>query len=170
MTAEATVLETERLVLRQTVLADAWWLLGLWNDPAYIKFIRDWGVRTVAEAEVLLETRILAKYAENGFGQYVVMLKATGEPMGLTGLIRRPGLDDVDVGYAYLPQYWGKGYASEAVAAVMAYGLETLKLPRIVAIVAPDNARSIHVLEKAGLRYTRMITLPGDTIALKLFT
>lgn len=167
---EATVLETERLALRRATLADAAWLLGLWNDPAYIQFIRDWGVRTVAEAEALLQTRIIEKYTEHGFGQSVVVLKATGEPMGLTGLIRRPGLDDADVGYAYLPEYWGKGYASEAVAAVLAYGRETLGLPRIVAIVSPGNVRSIHVLEKAGLRYERMITLPGDTEELKLFT
>jgi RimJ/RimL family protein N-acetyltransferase len=165
-----TVIETERLTLRRAVLADAGWLLGLWNDAAYIQFIRNWGVRTMPEAEALLQTRIIDKYTLHGFGQYVVALKATGEPMGLTGLIRRPGLDDVDVGYAYLPQYWGKGYASEAVAAVMAYGRATLGLPRIVGIVDPANARSIHVLEKAGLRYTRMITLPGDTMELKLFT
>lgn len=167
--ATTIVLETERLSLRRATLADAPFLLQMWNEPSYIEFIRDWGVRTVAQAEALLRERVLASYERNGFGLFVVTLKATGEPLGMTGLIRRPGLDDVDVGYAYLPQHWGQGYASEAAAAVMAYGRETLGLPRIVAIVSPHNARSIRVLEKLGLRYERMVTLPGDTVELKLF-
>ncbi len=169
-TRAVTLIETERLALREATLEDAPFLLGMWNEPSYIEFIRDWGVRTVAEAEALMQERVFASYERNGFGLYVVTLKATGEWLGMCGLIRRAGLDDVDVGYAYPPEQWGKGYASEAAQAVMQYGYETLGLPRIVAIVSPHNARSIHVLEKLGLRYERMITLPGDTEALKLFT
>lgn len=167
--ARLTVLETDRLALRRATLADAPFILDLLNQPSYIEFIGDRGVRTLAQAETAIQERLLASYARHGFGLYIVTLKATGEPLGLTGLIRREGLDDVDLGYAYLPQYWGQGYAYEAAAAVLAYGRATLGLPRIVAIVSPHNARSIRVLEKLGLRYERMITLPGDTVELKLF-
>ncbi len=165
-----TVIETERLALRKATLDDAPFLLGMWNEPSYIEFIRDWGARTLPQAEALMQERVFASYERNGFGLYVVTLKATGERLGMCGLIRRAGLDDVDVGYAYPPEQWGKGYASEAATAVVQYGRETLGLPRIVAIVSPRNARSIHVLEKLGLRYERLITLPGDLEAVMLFT
>jgi RimJ/RimL family protein N-acetyltransferase len=164
-----TVIETERLALRRATLADAPFLLRLWNDPTYYAFIGDRGIRTLEQAEAAIQDRLLASYARNGFGLYLVTLKATGELLGMAGLIRRPGLDDVDVGYAFLPPYWGQGYAYEAAAAALAYGRDTLQLPRVVAIVDPGNARSIHVLEKLGLRYEKMITLPGETTELKLF-
>lgn len=163
------VLETERLRLRHALATDAAFFLDLLNQPSYIEFIGDRGVRTLAQAEARLHERIIGSYVLYGFGLYVVELQATGAALGMCGLIRREGLDDVDIGYAYLPQYWGQGYASEAAAAVMAYGRETLGLARIVAIVSAGNARSIRVLEKLGLRYERLITLPGDTEAVKLF-
>ncbi|MCC7358692.1 MAG: GNAT family N-acetyltransferase [Anaerolineales bacterium] len=164
------VIETERLALRRATLADAPFLLDLWNQPSYIQHIRDWGARTVAQAEALLQERILASYRLNGFGQFVVTLKAGGAPIGLCGLIRRAGLEDVDVGYAFLPQHWGNGYALEAAQACVRYGLTTLGLRRVVAIVSPGNERSIRLLEKLGLRYEKTITLPGIDEALKLFT
>lgn len=101
-------------------------------------------MRTVAQAEPLLRERVLASYERNGFGLYVVTLKANGERLGMCGLIRRAGLDDVGVGYAYPPEQWGKGYASEAAPAVVQYGYENLRLLRIVAIGSPHNARAIH--------------------------
>ena len=163
------VLETERLALRHATVDDTLFFLELLNEPSYIEFIGDRGVRTLEQAEVRLRERIIADYAKHGFGLYIVTLKATGEVLGMSGLIRREGLDDVDIGYAFPPAQWGKGYATEAGAAVMAYARDVLKLPRVVAIVSPGNARSIHVLEKLGLRYARMITLPGDDEAIKLF-
>ena len=165
-----TVIETERLALRRATLADAPFTLDLWNQPSYIAHIRDWGVRTVAQAEALLQERILASYQLHGFGQFVVTLKPGGVPIGLCGLIRRPAWDEVDVGYAFLPQYWGSGYALEAAQACVQYGLTTLGLRRVVAIVSPNNERSIHLLEKLGLRFEKLITLPGIEEELKLFT
>jgi RimJ/RimL family protein N-acetyltransferase len=87
----------------------------------------------------------------------------------MCGLIKRESLADVDVGYAFLPQYWSQGYASEATAAVMDYGRRTLGLKRIVAIVAPENYRSIKLLEKLGLQFEQMIRLSGDSEAIMLF-
>ena len=90
-------------------------------------------------------------YAREGFGLYLTLLKASREPIGLCGLIRRDGLVDVDIGFAFLPAFRGHGYALESAAAVMVHGRDSLGLDRIVAITSIDNDRSIRVLERLGL-------------------
>ena len=87
----------------------------------------------------------------------------------MCGLVRRDGLDDVDLGYAFLPAYWGQGYASEAALAVLDYARRVLGLVRLVAIVSIDNDRSIKLLERLGFQFERMIRLPGDDEEIKLF-
>ncbi len=119
-------------------------------------------------ATIYCKARLLCTHAA-GFGLYLTERKQDGVPIGLCGLIKRDGLADVDIGYAFLPSFRGQGYATEATAAVMAYGKNVLGLARIVAITAPDNERSARVLEKLGLTFTEMITLPGDESAVKLF-
>jgi RimJ/RimL family protein N-acetyltransferase len=163
------VLETERLILRQFSLADAGFILELLNEPSFIQNIGDRGVRTLSDAEKYLETGPLASYARNGFGLYLVVRKESNESLGMCGLIKRDALDDVDVGYAFLPRYWSKGYAIESVLAVMAYAKNIVRLPRVVAIVDPANQGSIRVLEKAGLRFEKMVRLSEDDIELKVF-
>lgn len=112
----------------------------------------------------------LASYTQHGFGLYLVSLRTDDAAIGMCGLIKREGLDDVDLGFAYLPQYGGRGYATEAAAAILHYGRTVLGLPRIVAITAPDNAASINVLQKVGLRHTRTIRLPSFQTDSLLFT
>jgi RimJ/RimL family protein N-acetyltransferase len=111
----------------------------------------------------------VASYERHGFGLYLVELKEGGIPIGMCGLIKRESLADVDVGFAFLPEFWSKGYASESTSAVMAHARGALGLGRIVAIVSPDNAGSIRVLEKLGFVFERMIQLPGDEVEIKLF-
>jgi RimJ/RimL family protein N-acetyltransferase len=164
------VLETERLSLRQLTTDDTAFIVDLLNQPSFIRNIGDRGVRNPDDAVRYLENGPLASYQKNGFGLYGVVLKDTGALIGMCGLIRRDGLDAVDIGYAFLPPYWSKGYAYEAASAVMADGLNRLGLKRIVAIVSPDNQGSIRVLEKLGLRFERMIRLPDDTEDIKLFS
>jgi RimJ/RimL family protein N-acetyltransferase len=108
-------------------------------------------------------------YARVGFGLYLTELKEDGSPMGICGLVKRDFLDDVDIGFAFLPKYWGHGYAYEAASAVLAYGQRVLGLKRIVAITAPDNDRSARLLEKLGLRFERMIRYPDDGQEVRLF-
>lgn len=163
------ILETERLVLRQLTEADAAFMLALLNDPAFVRFIGDRGVRTLDEARGYFAGGALASYARNGFGLYLVERKPEGTPVGICGLVRRDGLGDVDLGYAFLPAFRGQGYAFEAAAAVLAHGRQALGLPRIVAIVSPDNERSIRLLERLGMRFERMVRLPGDSEEIKLF-
>lgn len=161
--------ETDRLALRKLSTADAAFMLDLLNQPAFLRFIGDRGVRTIADAEKYIEQGPIDSYARLGFGLYLVERKADSVPIGICGLLKRATLKDVDIGFALLPQYWSQGYACEAAAAVMAYGKDVLGLSRIVAIVTPNNERSIRVLEKIGLRFERTLTSPEDGVDLKLY-
>ena len=162
-------LETERLSLQHLNAGDAEFLIELLNDPSFIRNIGDRGVRTMQDAHAYVQNGPAASYAKNGFGLDLVILKDTGEPIGICGLIKRPTLDDVDIGYAYLPRYWSKGYAVEAASAVKQYAQDVIGLKRIVAIVDPLNLGSIRVLEKIGFTFEKMIKLSADDIELKLF-
>ncbi|HEX5944180.1 MAG TPA: GNAT family N-acetyltransferase [Anaerolineales bacterium] len=163
------ILETERLILRQLTTDDSAFILELLNDPSFIRNIGDRNVRTIDDACSYILNGPVASYAKNGFGLYLVLLKETNESIGMCGLIKRDGLEDVDIGYALLPAFWFKGYAVEAARAMMAYGKDVIGLKRLIAIVDPANEGSIRVLEKIGLRYEKMVRLSADDIDLKLF-
>jgi len=149
------VLETERLALRQFTADDAEFILELVNEPSFIRNIGDRGVRTTSDAIKYIETVPIASYARNGFGLYLVMLKESGESIGVCGLIKRDALDDVDIGYAYLPKFWPKGYAVEAALGVKGFARDVVKLNRIVAITDPQNQGSIRLLEKIGFTFEK---------------
>jgi ribosomal-protein-alanine N-acetyltransferase len=162
------VLRTERLELRELVLEDDEFILRLLNEDGFLRFIGDKGVRTLADAREYLSKGPIDSYRRYGFGLYLTSLRG-GAPIGICGLVKRDSLPDVDVGFAFLEQYWSKGYAAESAAAVLAWGREQLRLSRIIAITAPDNAGSIAVLRKVGLRFERMVKLTGDSQELRLF-
>ena len=162
------ILETERLVLRQFSVEDADFILRLLNEPSFIRNIGDRGVRTLDDARSYILRVPIASYERNGFGLYLVMLKETGESIGMCGLIKREELEDVDIGYAFLPEYWSKGFAVESALAVKVYARDIIGLKRLVAITDPENQGSIRVLEKIGLRFEKMIRLSEDDIELKL--
>lgn len=164
-----TVLQTSRLELRELTLADAASMLAVLNDPAFVQFVGDRGVRTLEDAQRYLLEGPIASYARHGFGVWLVLVKDGGGRAGICGLLKRDTLEDVDLGFAFLPAYRGRGYAVEAAAAVLAYGREVLGLQRIVAITSPDNHRSGAVLEKIGFRFERLVRLEGDTAELKLY-
>ena len=117
------VLATERLTLRRFTVADAPFTLALLNDPAWLEFIGDKGVRTLEDARDYLRNGPIAMYEREGFGLYLVLRKRGGVPIGMCGLIKRASLADVDVGFAFLPDHRGQGYAHEATAAVLALSL-----------------------------------------------
>ena len=162
------VLQTERLRLRHMTDVDAPFMLALLNDPAYHRFIGDRGVHTAEAARDYMRNGAMAMVARLGFGFYIVEREADGCPIGVSGLAKRDFLDDVDIGYAFLPQYGGQGYAIEAAVGVLAHA-RALGLTRIVATVRPDNSASIRVLEKLGLRFERPIRVPDTERALHLF-
>lgn len=155
------ILETERLALREAVEADAPFVLALLNSPGFLEHIGDRGVRTEAEARAYIVERMIGSYRQHGFGMWVAQEKRGGAAVGLAGLVRREGLDMPDVGYAFLPDAWGQGYASEAAAAVLAHGQGPMGLGRLAAITSPDNYASMAVLKKVGFTFQGMLTLPG---------
>ena len=155
------ILETARLRLREFAAGDSAFVLKLLNEPGWIENIGDRGLRNLGDARAYLLDGPLASYAQNGFGLWCVCLKESEAPIGICGLIRRHGLEAPDVGYGYLAEHWGRGYAAEAAQAVLSYGLDVLKLPRIVAITGPHNHASGRVLEKIGFRPAGMIHPPG---------
>jgi RimJ/RimL family protein N-acetyltransferase len=165
-----TLLETDRLSIHQLTLKDAPFILELLNEPSFIKNIGDRGVRTLDDARNYLLNGPIKSYEQHGFGLFLITLKSENTRIGLCGLIKRDGLDDVDIGYAFMPQFWGQGYASEAATAVLHYGTNTLGLKRIVAITSPDNYSSMRVLEKIGLHFEKKIVLPGISEESNLFT
>lgn len=157
----AVIFETERLVLDElTVGRDEAFILKLLNEPGFLDNIGDRGVRDLAGAAGYIEKGPAASYAANGFGLWRVTEKATGEPVGLCGLVKRDGLDDPDVGYAFLETSWGRGYAEEGARATLAHGRKVLGIGRIVGITKPDNLGSQRVLIKIGLRAEGTVTLP----------
>jgi len=145
------VTTTARLVLRELVAADAPFIRTLLNDPDWIRYIGDKGVHTDDDARGYLERGPIAMYARNGFGLYHVALRATGEAIGMCGLIKRDTLPDVDIGFAFLPAYRGHGHALESAAAVLAHGAAAHGLTRVVAIASPGNAPSLRLLERLGM-------------------
>ena len=163
------VLETKRLILKGVSLDDAGIILELLNEPSFIQNIGDRGVRTLDDARDYISDRLIASYENFGFGMYLVIVKDTGASAGLCGLVRRDGLEDVDIGYAFLPRYWSKGYATEATLAVKEYAKNTVGLKRLVAITDPNNQGSIRVLEKIGLTFEKVVRLSEDDIELKLY-
>jgi len=161
------ILETERLALRQFTADDAAFIFELVNEPSFIQNIGDRNVRSLADAINYLEKGPISSYARNGFGLYHVQLKESGESTGMCGLIKRDALEDVDIGYAYLPKFWSRGYAVEAALAIKEQA-RSLGLKRLVAIVDPVNIGSIRVVEKIGLTFEKMVQLSADDIELKL--
>lgn len=163
------VLETDRLILRRIAVDDAAFILGLMNEPSWLQYIGDRGVRTLDDARDYILKGPVDMYGRLGFGLYLVALKDSHTPIGICGLLRRDTLEDVDIGFAFLPGYWGQGYAYESASAVLAYGRRSLGLGRVLAITSPDNYRSIKLLEKMGFAFDRMARLTADAPDSKLF-
>ena len=164
------VIETERLVLRRLTARDAPFMLDLLNHPSFIRNIGDRGARTLRQAVAYIRNGPVASYALHGFGLYAVVVRDSGETAGICGLVRRRGLDDVDIGFAFLPSHWKKGYAVESAMAVKTYAATVVGLKRLVAITAPGNEPSIRVLEKLGFTFERMVRLEPRDAELKLFS
>jgi RimJ/RimL family protein N-acetyltransferase len=150
-----TELATERLRLRPLTQADAGFVLELLNDAGWLAHIGDRGVRSLETARDYIAERFTPD-------RWFAVCDAAGEPLGVCGLVARDGLDAPDIGYALLARHCGRGYATEAAAAVLRHARETLGFQRIVAITAPDNKASQRVLEKIGLRPAGTIHVPGQ--------
>jgi len=166
------MLVTPRLVIRPFIEDDAVFIVALLNDPDWLRFIGDRKVRTLDDARVYLRNGPIAAVARNGHGLMQVLLRADDEcevPIGMCGLIKREGLADVDLGFAFLPAWRKQGYAREAAEAVLRHGREVLGIQRVVAITLPDNIASTRLLTSLGMRFDSMMQLPSDAQPLALY-
>lgn len=163
------IVATSRLTLRRVAAEDAAFIRTLLNEPSFLRHIGDKGVRTLDDAHAYIAEGPQASYARFGFGLYLVELSLTRVPIGLCGLLKRDELEDVDLGFAFLPAYWSKGYAAEAARAVLDQARGALRLPRIVAIVSPANDASIRLLGRLGFTFERMVRLRDADAELQLF-
>jgi RimJ/RimL family protein N-acetyltransferase len=163
------VLETQRLGLRRLAADDAAFILELLNEPSFLRWIGDKGVRTCEDACRYLESGPLAMYAKHGFGLLAVESREGGAAMGMCGLLKRDALELPDLGFAFLPRCWSRGYAREAAQGVLAHGRASLGIRRVLAITDPDNQPSIRLLESIGFRFERLLRMPGDAHDVRLF-
>ena len=162
-------LETSRLILRRLEFDDAEFIVRLLNEPSFIENIGDKGVRSIEDAHRYLREGPMAMYEKHGFGLWHTARKSDGSSIGMCGLLKRDNLPDVDIGYAFLPEYWGMGYAIEATEATMRHGASKFRLRRIIAVVSQGNAQSIRVLEKLGMTHEGMFAMRPDEPDVRLY-
>lgn len=160
------ILETERLCLRELNLSDVAFIIELLNTPNWLAYIGDKKVKTKTDAKKYLKEGPLKSYRDNGFGLWMVQLKNSNIPIGMCGLINRETLDDIDIGFALLPEYVRMGYGFEIADATMNYAKSNLNLKKIVGITDPENKASIELLKKIGLRFEKIIEYSDDKTAL----
>lgn len=160
--------ETKRLLLRELNPGDTAFIIELLNSEGWIRFIGNRNMHTDEDALKYI-LNITANYKKYGFGFYVVERKEDAVSMGICGLVKREGLDDIDIGFAFLPEYTGQGYGYESAEAMLHHARSVLMIPRIVAITSKDNRTSQKLLEKIGLGFEKTIHIPGDEEELNLY-
>lgn len=164
------LLETDRLRLRPVTGDDFALMLAVWNDPAFIRNVGDRGIRTEGAARDAIRDGAQKLFDDFGYGPCCMSLKSDRAMVGICGLFQRENLDDPDIGFAVLPDYCGKGLAGEAAIAVVQHASNALQLNKLTAIVSPSNAASIGLIEKLGMGFDSMITMPGETEAICLYS
>jgi RimJ/RimL family protein N-acetyltransferase len=164
------ILETERLRLREFTLTDTDFIVALLNSPGWLKYIGDRNVRTTEQATEYLRNNLMKSYEVNGYGLWVVEKKGDGQAIGSCGIINRETLDTPDIGFAFLPEHNGFGYAYECAVATMAFAKQQLNIPKMGAIVVPYNDRSIKLIKKIGLQYVKPFYLPNSHEELHLYS
>jgi ribosomal-protein-alanine N-acetyltransferase len=162
-------LPTERLILRALTPADARFVQRLVNDPDWLRYIGDRGVRSLEDARAYIRNGPMSMYERYGFGLYAVVRKADRAVIGLAGLIKRETLPEFDLGFAFLPAYRGAGYAREAARKVLVEARDAFGLKRVLAITSLDNERSMKLLESLGFRFERVIRLAPDDPGTRLY-
>lgn len=160
------MIETERLLLRKITLEDKEDLFKLHRHPEVQKYTGESVVETIEEIEIAIQTRT-DNYTKYGFGRWATFLKKEMRFVGWAGLAYLPEFDEIDIGYRFLPEYWGQGIATEASHAILKYGFETLKIKKIIAIALKENKASIRVMEKIGMKFDKFAPYePGSEDAI----
>lgn len=166
---EAAPLNTQRLLLSPIAAKDAHFLFLLMNTPKWLQFIGDRNIKDVNAAREYIQHKLEPEYQRLGFGSYVMILKETGEAVGSCGLYDREGLEGIDLGFAILPEFEGKGYAYEACRALCQKAFSIHTLPFLKAITKKENKGSQALLQKLGFTQEGTVQLPGDGEELLLY-
>lgn len=164
------ILKTDRLLFREFTFDDTDFIIALLNSPGWLKYIGDRNVKTRDQAIAYLENGPIKSFRDNGFGFGMVELRENMEPIGMCGVTKRDSLDHPDIGFAFLPEHTGKGYAFEIAKATFDHALQVWKIPVIQAITVPYNSASIRLLEKIGLHLEKKIRIPNDDEELLLYS
>jgi len=157
------IIETPRLHMRELTIEDADFVFKLVNEPSFLENIGDKGVRNLEDARQFILEGPWTSHRERGYGEFLVELKEGGDPIGLCGLLFRESLNVSDIGCAFLPKYWRRGYAYEAACAVMEYGRSTLG-------ISEENLASIKMLEKLGMSFERTVKMSDDDPGTALYS
>ncbi|KFC24427.1 GNAT family N-acetyltransferase [Chryseobacterium sp. FH1] len=155
--------ETERLILKPADLEDADFFLKLYNLPSFIKFIGDRNLRTKDDAEKYIQNRFRPQLERLGFGNYVVIHKELNEKIGAVGIFEREGLDVLDIGFSFFPEFEGKGYAYESASNLKEIAKTDFGVSKLSAITSKENYSSQKLIEKLGLKFQKFVTLPDET-------
>lgn len=154
-------LETERLILRPFTLDDLDASYEMNVDPEVSKYTGDGGVLSKSELKRRIEEDVMGDYKKYGFGRFAVELKENNKFIGFSGLKYLPEYDVVDLGYRFIKEYWGRGYATESCQTSVKFGFETLKLEEIIGLVLPENIASVRVLIKLGFSFDKEVVEDG---------
>ncbi|MBT8233381.1 MAG: GNAT family N-acetyltransferase [Saprospiraceae bacterium] len=149
------IIETERLVLREITVDDEEVMFKLHSNPLVQKYTGESVVESLEEMKKAIESRII-DYKKYGYGRWATTMKEGNQFVGWAGLAYLEEFDEIDLGYRFLPEFWGMGIATEVSRAILHYGFETLKLKRIVAIALEENKASFRVMEKVGMEFEKI--------------
>ncbi len=163
------ILETEKLKLRELTLDDTSFIIELVNSTGWLKYIGDRNIKTTEQSKAYIENGPMKSYSENGFGLWLVESKVHKKPIGMCGLLRRDYLNHPDIGFAFLPEFIGKGFGFEAATGTISFAKNQLNFSSICAITMPDNVASIKLLEKIGMKFIKSISPPGSQEELHLY-
>jgi len=161
--------ETERLLLKPMSKDDAPFLLELLNSPKWIKYVGDRNIHSIEEAASYIKIKMAPQLKKLGFSNYTVIRKTDNAKLGSCGLYDREGIEGVDIGFAFLPQYEKMGYAFESANKMKALAFNQFNLKQISAITTKENKDSQKLLEKLGLKYIKIINIPDDNEDLLLY-
>lgn len=162
--------QTTRLLIRPTLEKDASFILNLFNSPKWLKYIGDRNLKTVEQAQHYIKEKMLPQLHELGYSNYTIIRKEDKEKIGICGLYNRESLDGIDLGFAFLSDYEGKGYAFEASSKITQVAFDIFKLPLLRAITDTDNLSSQKLLKKLGFKSEGLINLASSAEELLLFS
>jgi [ribosomal protein S5]-alanine N-acetyltransferase len=163
------IFETERLIIQPTTEVDAVFLFELMNTPKWIKNIGDRNVKSIEDAKVYVRNKITPQLERLGYSSYTVIRQSDGVKLGVCGLYDRDGVDGIDIGFAFLPQFEKKGYAFEAAGELKNKAITVFSINQISAITTIDNIESQSLLEKIGFGFVRLTKIPHDDEELLLY-